>query len=161
MASIFWDTLINSENGVIVLESFTTRLYKGMKWNQLKQTDFYKEKYQNIGDVKTGYFWYHFKSIEITGYQVSFSLCFLGDQLDIIHMNTCESTDAKDWNDWTEEKEMRVFHRNNAFLIRIPEMPPTQKKENTLPKLHLPVSLGKCVVGLRSEKCSQPDRNQF
>ncbi len=43
MASIFWDMLINSENGVIVLESFTTRLYKGMKWNQLKQTDFIKK----------------------------------------------------------------------------------------------------------------------
>lgn len=125
--------LINSENGVIDLETFTTRLYKGMKFDQLKQTDFYKEKYHSMRDVKTGYFWYYFKNIEITGYQLSFSLCFFGDQLDIIHMSTWEKTDAKDWNDWTEEKEMRVFHRNNTFLTRILEMLPTQKKKTPYP----------------------------
>lgn len=63
--------LINSENGVIELKTFATTLYKGMSLDQLKQTDFYKEKYHNMWDVKTGYFWYYFQHIEIKGYQVS------------------------------------------------------------------------------------------
>lgn len=125
--------LINSENGVIELETFATTLYKGMSLDQLKQTDFYKEKYHSIWDVKTGYFWYYFKSIEITGYQVSFSVCFFGNHLDLIHMNTWESNDAKDWKDWTEEKEMKVFHRNNTFLTQILERSPTQKKKIPYP----------------------------
>ena len=48
--------LINSENGVIELETFATRLYKGMSLDQLKQSDFLKEKYHDLWDVKTGYF---------------------------------------------------------------------------------------------------------
>ncbi|UKB78358.1 hypothetical protein [Chryseobacterium sp. MEBOG07] len=125
--------LINSENGVIELEVFTTRLYKGIKFDQLKQSDFHKEKYHHTWDAKTGYFCYYFKSIEIQRYQVSFSLCFFEDQLDIIHMNTWENGDAKDWNEWTEEKEMKVFYRNNTFLSQILEMSPTQKKKNPYP----------------------------
>ena len=31
-------------------------------------------------------------------------------------MNTRESTDARNWNEWSEEKEMQVFYRNNKFL---------------------------------------------
>lgn len=91
--------LINSENGVIELETFNTKLYLGMKFDQLKQTDFYKKIYHNMWDVKTGYFWYYFKNIEITGYPVSFSLCFFGDQLDTIYMSTWENTDANNWNE--------------------------------------------------------------
>ncbi|MCW1963006.1 hypothetical protein [Chryseobacterium viscerum] len=125
--------LINSENGVIELKTFNTQLYREMSLDQLKQTDFYKEKYHNCRDVKTGYFWYYFQHIEIKGYQVSFGLCFFGDQLDIIHMNTWENGDAKDWNEWTEEKEMKVFHRNNTFLTQILEIPPTQKKKKPYP----------------------------
>ncbi|WP_407845926.1 hypothetical protein [Chryseobacterium sp. KCF3-3] len=125
--------LINSENGVIELKTFNTQLYRRMSLDQLKQTDFYKEKYHNFQDVKTGYFWYYFHPIEITGYQVSFGLCFFGDQLDTIHMNTWENGDAKDWNEWTEEKEMNVFHRNNTFLTRILEILPTQKKKKPYP----------------------------
>ncbi|WP_114821224.1 hypothetical protein [Chryseobacterium sp. KLBC 52] len=125
--------LINSENGVIELEALATTLYKGMSLDQLKQSDFYKEKFHTLRDVKTGYYWYYFKSIEIAGYQVSFSLCFFGDQLDIIHMNTSEKTDAKDWNEWTEEKEMNVFRRNNTFLTKVLGISPTQKKKNPYP----------------------------
>lgn len=132
-----------------------------MSLEQLKQTDFYKEQYHNMWDVKTGYFWYYFQPIEIKGYQISFSLCFFGNQLDIIHMNTWENGDAKDWNEWTEEKEMKVFHRNNTFLTKILDRPPTQKKEKPLPKLYLQISLGRCMVGLRSEKRQQPDGNQL
>ncbi|NIF06804.1 hypothetical protein F3J23_15255 [Chryseobacterium sp. Tr-659] len=44
MASIFLDMLrINNEGGVIMLKPFNTRLYKGMRFDQHKQTDFYKE----------------------------------------------------------------------------------------------------------------------
>jgi hypothetical protein len=125
--------LINSENGVIELKTFNTRLYRGMSLDQLKQTDFYKEKYHNMWDVKTGYFWYYFKHIEVLVYQLSFSLCFFEDHLQIIHMNTWENGDAKDWNEWTEKKEMNVFHRNNTFLIQILEMLPTQKKKKPYP----------------------------
>jgi hypothetical protein len=35
--------LIHSEEGTIELETFNTRLYKGMLFEQLQQTDFYKE----------------------------------------------------------------------------------------------------------------------
>ncbi|WP_278353863.1 hypothetical protein [Chryseobacterium gleum] len=45
--------LINSENGVIKLETFSTGLYKGMSLDQLKQSDFYREKYHDVWDVKT------------------------------------------------------------------------------------------------------------
>ncbi|MGN7706445.1 hypothetical protein [Chryseobacterium sp. 22543] len=110
--------LINSENGVIELETFNIQLYRGMSLEQLKQTDFYKEQYHNMWDVKTGYFWYYFQPIEIKGYQISFSLCFFGNQLDIIHMNTWENGDAKDWNEWTEEKEMKFFTETTPFSPR-------------------------------------------
>lgn len=125
--------LINSENGAIELEVFATRLYKGMLLNQLQQTDFYKKEYHHMWDVKTGYFWYYFNAIEVRGYQVYLNLCFWGDQLHSIHMNTRESTDAKDWNDWTEKKEMQVFHRNNKFLETILEASPTEKKKTPYP----------------------------
>ncbi|AZA93113.1 Uncharacterised protein [Chryseobacterium nakagawai] len=125
--------LVNNENGSLKLIEFNTQLYKGMLLEQLKQTDFYKEKYQNRWDVKTGYFWYYFKTIEVESHQLSFSLCFLGDQLHSIHMHTWEKTDAKDWNEWTEEKEMQVFHRNNKFLSLILGVPPTQKKKTPYP----------------------------
>ncbi|MDR4953709.1 hypothetical protein REB14_16140 [Chryseobacterium sp. ES2] len=125
--------LINSENGVIELEAFATTLYKGMSLDQLKQSDFYKEKYHTLWDVKTGFYWYYFKNIEISGYQLAFSLCFFGDQLDIIHMNTSEKADAKDWNEWTEEKEMNVFRRNNTFLTKVLGISPTQKKKTPYP----------------------------
>ncbi|AZB08159.1 hypothetical protein EG344_04455 [Chryseobacterium sp. G0162] len=125
--------LVNNENGSLELIDFHTQLHKGMLLEQLKQTDFYKKKYLNRWDVKTGYFWYYFKTIEVEGHQLSFSLCFLGDQLHSIHMNTWESTDAKDWNEWTEEKEMQVFHRNNKFLSLILGAPPTRKKKMPYP----------------------------
>lgn len=125
--------LINSENGVLDLSDFNTRLYKGMLLDQLKQTDFYKEKYHNMWDVKTGYFWYYFKEVEIEGHELSLSLCFWEDQLHSIHMNTWKSTDAKDWNEWTEEKEMQVFYRNNKFLTLVLGMPPTRKKKTPYP----------------------------
>ncbi|MGU3373837.1 hypothetical protein [Chryseobacterium sp. M5A1_1a] len=48
-------------------------------------------------------------------------------------MNTQESTDAKDWNDWTEEKEMQIFRRNNKFLEMILEVLPTEKKKTPYP----------------------------
>ncbi|WP_312287152.1 hypothetical protein [Chryseobacterium gleum] len=142
MASIFWDMLINSENGVIKLETFSTGLYKGMSLDQLKQSDFYREKYNDVWDVKTGYFWYYFKPIEIQGYQVSFSLCFFENQLDIVHMNTWENGDAKDWSEWTEEKEMNVFYRNNTFLTKILNRSPTQKKKNPYPSCTFKFSWG-------------------
>lgn len=125
--------LVNNENGTLELKEFNTQLYKGISLDQLKQTDFYKEKYQNMWDVKTGYFWYYFKAIDIEGYQLSLSLCFLGDQLHSLHMNTWESTDAKDWNEWTEEKEMQVFYRNNKFLALILGILPTRKKKTPYP----------------------------
>ncbi|MGV2449376.1 UNVERIFIED_CONTAM: hypothetical protein POZ17_01055 [Ralstonia mannitolilytica] len=49
MALIFWDMLINSENGVIELETFATRLYKGMSLDQLKQSDFIKKSIMICG----------------------------------------------------------------------------------------------------------------
>ncbi|MFP3831731.1 hypothetical protein [Chryseobacterium sp. SIMBA_028] len=134
--------LINSENGTIQLEAFTTQLYKGMLLDQLQQTDFYKEKYHHRWDVKTGYFWYYFNRMEVRGYQFCLNLCFFGDQLHSIHMNTWESTDAKDWNQWTEEKEMRVFRRNNTFLEMILEIPPTQKKKMPYPSCTFKFSWG-------------------
>jgi len=142
MASIFWDMLINSENGVIKLETFSTGLYKGMSLDQLKQSDFYREKYHDVWNVKTGYFWYYFKPIEIKGYQVSFSLCFFENQLDIVHMNTGENGDAKDWSEWTEEKEMNVFHRNNTFLTKVLNRSPTQKKKKPYPSYTFKFSWG-------------------
>lgn len=125
--------LINSENGTIELEAFNTRLYKGMLFDQLQKTDYYKAKYQNMWDVKTGYFWYYFNAIEIERHQLYFNLCFLGDQLHSIHMNTWDSNDAKDWNEWTEEKEMQVFHRNNKFLSLVLGKSPTRKKKTPYP----------------------------
>jgi hypothetical protein len=133
MASIFLDMLINSENGTIELEAFNTSLYKGMSFEELQQTGFYKAKYHNMWDVKTGFFWYYFNTIEIQGYQVYLHLCFFGDRLHSIHMNTWESSDAKDWNEWTEEKEMQVFNRNNTFLTLILGTSPTRKKKTPYP----------------------------
>lgn len=125
--------LIHSEEGTIELETFNTRLYKGMLFEQLQQTDFYKEKYHNMWDVKTGYFWYYFNPMKVKGYQVYLNLCFSGDQLHSLHMNTWESGDAKDWNEWTEKKEMQVYERNNTFLTLILGMSPTQKKKTPYP----------------------------
>lgn len=88
--------LVYNENGTLELKDFGTQLYRGMPLDKLKQTDFYKESYQNMRDVKTGYFWYYFKAIGVEGYQLSFSLCFWEDQLHSIPMNTWKSTDAKD-----------------------------------------------------------------
>ncbi|WP_278353864.1 hypothetical protein [Chryseobacterium gleum] len=48
-------------------------------------------------------------------------------------MNTWENGDAKDWSEWTEEKEMNVFHRNNTFLTKILNRSPTQKKKKPYP----------------------------
>lgn len=62
--------LVNNENGTLKLIGFDTQLYKGLLLDQLKETDFYKEKYQNRWDVKTGYFWYYFKAIEVEGHQL-------------------------------------------------------------------------------------------
>ncbi|MCJ7935256.1 MAG: hypothetical protein MUW56_16935 [Chryseobacterium sp.] len=127
--------LIHSENGVIELKAFGTRLYKGMSYDQLKQTDFYQEKYHTMRDIKTGYLWYSFDPIEIQGYQLYFNLCFLGDQLHSIHMNTWEKSDAQDWNEWTEEKEVKVFYRNNKFLSSVLPTPPPQKKKTPYPRV--------------------------
>lgn len=125
--------LIDSENGTIELQDFNTKLYKGIALDQLMQTDFYKERYRDMWDVKTGYFWYYFNTVKIKDHQVHFNLCFLEDNLHSLHMNTWESTDAKDWNDWTEEKEMQVFHRNNKFLTLVLGMNPSQKKKIPYP----------------------------
>lgn len=125
--------LVNNENSILELKDFNTQLYKKMALNLLKQIDFYKEKYQNMWEVKTGCFWYYFKAIEVENHQLSFSLSFWEDQLYSIHMNTWESTDVKDWNEWTEEKEMQVFHRNNKFLTLILGIPPTRKKKIPYP----------------------------
>lgn len=125
--------LINSEDGTIELKAFNTRLYKGMLLEQLQQTGLYKEKYHTMWDVKTGYFWYYFNTIETLGYQVYLHLCFWGEQLHSLHMNTWEKEDAKDWNEWTEKKEMQVFGRNNTFLTLLLGMPPTRKKKTPYP----------------------------
>ncbi|AYZ11181.1 hypothetical protein EGY05_04245 [Chryseobacterium arthrosphaerae] len=126
--------LINDQNGWIELETFDTTLYKGMLLEELQQTAFYKEKYYNMRDVTTGYFWYCFNTIEVQGYQVYFQLCFWGDQLHSIHMNTSEKGDAKDWKDWSEEKEMQVFYRNNRFLSLILGAAPTRKEKIPYPR---------------------------
>ncbi|WP_333597223.1 hypothetical protein [Chryseobacterium flavum] len=127
--------LIDSRNGAIELNNFNTLIYKGMLFDQLQQTDFYKQKYHDMWDVKTGYFWYYFNTIDTHGYQLYFNLCFYGDQLHSIHMNTREDTDAKDWNEWSEEKEMLVFYRNNKFLTLLLERPPAQKKKTPYPSV--------------------------
>ncbi|KFF74260.1 hypothetical protein HX13_14150 [Chryseobacterium sp. P1-3] len=134
--------LINSENGSIELESFATRLYKGMPLNQLKETDFYKVNYHNMWDVKTGYFWYYFKTTEVKGYQLYLSLCFFEDRLHSLHMNTWEISDAKDWNGWTEEKEIQVFHRNNRFLTLLLGISPTWKRKTPYPGVFFRFSWG-------------------
>lgn len=126
--------LINYENGTIKLETFNINLYKGMLLSQLQETDFYKEKYYNMWDVKTGYFWYYFHHIDILGYQVHFQLCFWENQLHSIHMNTRESTDARNWNEWSEEKEMQVFYRNNKFLTSALGISPTRKTKTPYPR---------------------------
>lgn len=86
-----------------------------MLLSDLQQTEFYKNYNNGMRDVKTGYFWYYFDAVDVKGYQLSFDLCFLGDKLDRIFMNTHKESDAKTWDDWSEEKEMKVFERNNQF----------------------------------------------
>ena len=48
-------------------------------------------------------------------------------------MNTWENSDAKDWNEWTEEKKMNIFRRNTTFLTKVLGISPTQKKKNLIP----------------------------
>ncbi|KPE53067.1 hypothetical protein [Chryseobacterium indologenes] len=125
--------LINTENGTVELAAFNTFLQRGMLLADLQQTDFYKSRYYNMWDVQTGYFWYYFNAITIEDSQLCFQLCFSGDHLESIHMNTREETDPKNWDEWTEEKEMQVFHRNNKFLSRVLEIPPARKSKTPYP----------------------------
>ncbi len=101
--------LINTENGTVELAAFNTFLQRGMLLADLQQTDFYKSCYHHMWDVKTGYFWYYFNPITVEGSQLCFHLCFLEDRLNSIHMNTREETDARNWDEWTEEKKCRYF----------------------------------------------------
>ncbi|MEF9480581.1 hypothetical protein OWR28_25460 [Chryseobacterium sp. 1B4] len=57
-------------------------------------------------------------------------------------MNTWENGDAKDWNEWTEEKEMNVFHRNNTFLTKVLNRSPTRKKKTPYPSCTFRFSWG-------------------
>lgn len=125
--------LINTETGTVELAAFNTFLQRGMLLAVLQQTDFYKTCYVNRRDVKTGYFWYYFNAIPVEDSQLCFNLCFSGNHLDHIHMNTLEKTDARTWDEWTEEKEMQVFHRNNKFLSKILERPPSRKSKTPYP----------------------------
>jgi hypothetical protein len=125
--------LINTETGTVELAAFNTFLQRGMLLADLQQTDFYKTCYVNRRDVKTGYFWYYFNAIPVEGSQLCFNLCFSGNHLDHIQMNTLEKTDARTWDEWTEEKEMQVFHRNNKFLSKILERPPSRKSKTPYP----------------------------
>ena len=134
--------LINTENGTVELAAFNTFLQRGMLLADLQQTDFYKSCYHNMWDVKTGYFWYYFNAIPVEGSQLCFQLCFLGDHLESIHMNTRQETDAKTWDDWTEEKEMQVFYRNNKFLSKVLEIPPTRKSKTPYPQCTFHFSWG-------------------
>ncbi|MDR0229615.1 MAG: hypothetical protein LBI72_11240 [Flavobacteriaceae bacterium] len=119
---------LNKDDGSIHIENFDTVLYRGMKLEELKQTEFYKSKFHNLRDVTTGYFWYNFDFFLWEGYNVYISICFYGDILEYIHINTWEEGDAKTWDDWTEKKEMEVFERNNSFMRKISGEKGTKKK---------------------------------
>ena len=108
-----------------------------MLLKDLQQTEFYKNYNNGMRDVKTGYFWYYFDAVDVKGYKLSFDLCFLGDTLDKIFMNTYEESDAKTWDDWSEAKEMKVFERNNQFLSMILGVQPTKKKRRHILPVHL------------------------
>ncbi len=124
---------VNPENGNIILKEHHLQIEKGMQLKDLQQTEFYKNYNNGMRDVKTGYFWYYFDAVDVKGYKLSFDLCFLGDTLDKIFMNTYEESDAKTWNDWSEAKEMKVFERNNQFLSMILGVQPTKKKKTPYP----------------------------
>ncbi|WP_312553326.1 hypothetical protein [Empedobacter brevis] len=133
---------INTDNGIVTLKKYNLQLRKGMLLEDLQQTEFYKKYTNGMRDVKTGYFWYYFKAINVDGYQLTLNLCFLGNQLDRIFMNTHEESDAKTWDDWTEQKEMNVFHRNTTFLSHILGIPPTRKKKTPYPSCSFRFSWG-------------------
>ncbi|MDM1508968.1 hypothetical protein HX082_06105 [Myroides odoratimimus] len=113
--------MLDKTNGSIFLEEFNCRLYKGMQLEELKQTDYYKAKYDSFRDVNTGYFWYGFNHFDWEGYQVRISICFFGDRLESMYIYTSDDRDAKTWDDWSEKKEMEVFERNNSFMRKLSE----------------------------------------
>ncbi len=59
---------INADNGIVTLKKYNLQLRKGMLLEDLQQTEFYKKYTNGMRDVKTGYFWYYFKAINVDGY---------------------------------------------------------------------------------------------
>lgn len=121
--------MLDITNGNLVIEEFNSKLYKGMQLEELKNTDYYKAKFNSFRDVQTGYFWYSFDTFSWEGYQIHISICFYGDKLEHFHINTWEDTDAKTWDDWTEKKEMAVFERNNSFMRKLSGEKGNKKKD--------------------------------
>jgi hypothetical protein len=94
---------INVENGNIILKEHHLQIERDAV--KRSSADRILQNYNNgMRDVKTGYFWYYFDAVDIKGYKLSFDLCFLGDTLDKIFMNTHEKSDAKTWDDWRSKR---------------------------------------------------------
>jgi hypothetical protein len=52
--------MLDITNGNLVIEEFNSKLYKGMQLEELKNTDYYKARFNSFRDVQTGYLWYSF-----------------------------------------------------------------------------------------------------
>lgn len=107
--------MINKYNGHIEIPQYNTILAKGMTVAELEQTPFCQKCFKGwVG--YTAHPFAHFEKIEYKKYSVRVAPRFSEGRLSHIDLITLADDDPIDWNDWSEDKMMIIYQRNNAFL---------------------------------------------
>lgn len=111
--------MINKINGFIELPEYNTILSPKIEAFMLQQSEFYKRLFINKQETGEGYIWYNFNHFSFQNYTIKISACFYKGLLHSIQFTTQEETDLHTWDNWSKEKEMQVFMKNNSFLDMI------------------------------------------
>lgn len=121
--------MINKNNGHIEVPGFNTTLFIGMPLEDLERTSFYQHNFKKKNDMNTGYCWYVFKEFEVLENAITLNLCFFEGCLKYIHFYTYQDGDSTSWDNWNEEAEINLFHRNNQFLSKVLNEPVKVEKK--------------------------------
>lgn len=121
---------IDFQTGDIYIEKFGKIIWNGITEEDLKETKFYQDNLEKEWQTYENVRWYIFKPVQVLNQELSISYIFVDHFLDGISFRLpTQKGDPKGWEDWSEEKEIKIMLRYSDFFSQLPDMPKPQKNK--------------------------------
>ena len=110
--------MINIINGDIELDVLNAKLTRYMSLSDIRNSTIYG-KIREERDMGNSFIWFYFEDIQVRLWKVLVSICYHENSIFLISLTTHSEDDSMSWAEWSEEKEVKKFERNNKFLAEI------------------------------------------